>query len=756
MDSVRTAHFGATYTSDVRKKRKKWLDGELDVYLSDGRSELFSLSTDGKRSAQPIARVDRLPDDVCPRSGGGDAFVMRGGGDRGREFLVQVDEAAGAVAKGGMTSGTSGAFVMPRAALPRVALPRVATGSGFGMQRQAQTQGRGPSGDERDDRERQQPGEDRKRRKRSTQEILDMLGIEVKGYRERGENANANVGEQGRPAAQQQQQQREVAPAPPRQPLPRQHNQHQGNTNMNNTNMNNTNTNANAKTDSSAWTTKAVDKVINPAIMRGKGGGLSAGVPPSSSVSTLRMNHALPQVNAPAPRSQMQAFDGSTLVCPTPQASTKAVRTVRIPTSFGTTWEYLNTMKKAVLEEAYLRIIDTTTSVFFGGSGGKGNNGNNGRRGRMPFDHGQCSLKIWRNQKSSDAEDKPESVYLILGAHTLKASEYHKSDVWLLSNEPGFGGGSVHKTSSSSSSTWTCVVRSLWHGPNKDGKFEVEFVSKKPPYLGKSTNVYALKGPDLSIEMDLSEMVLEGVMREGAAPIIPSLLSEVTGPDSFLPSVDELARDMPAFNEVADRFGLNEHQRKALSSVAAWHVSPQSRPVCLVHGPFGTGKSQLMVSILHLILRLRDTSGGLSNARVMVSSHTNVAVDRVCLGLMESGVTDFLRVGALRKIDVELLDHSLHASESKAHASALNELKDMAKTAQGRLLAKLKLQIAEVERGADRQRKKRLKTCPIVGVTCVSTSLEVLQGQQFEVLLLDEASQLTEPLSLAPVIRWVH
>jgi len=743
MDSVRTAQFVATYTSDVCKKRKKWLDGELDVY-SDGRSELYSHSSDGKRSAQPIARVARLPDDVCPRSGGGDAFVMRGGGDRGREFLVQVDE-AGAVGKG-MTSGNSGAFVMPQ-----VALPRVATGSGFGMQKQAQTQGRGPSGDERDDRERQQAGEDRKRQKRSTQEILDMLGIEVKGYRERSENADANVGERGRPAApqQQHQQQRDLAPAPPRRPLPRQHNQHQGNTNTNNTTSN-----ANTKTDSSAWTSKAVDKVINPAIMRGKGGGLSAGVPPSSSVSTLRMNHALPQVNAPAPRSQMQAFDGSTLVCPTPQASTKAVRTVRIPTSFGTTWEYLNTMKKAVLEEAYLRIIDTTTSVFFGGSGGKGDNGNNGRRGRMPFDHGQCSLKIWRNQKSSDSEDKPESVYLILGAHTLKASEYHKSDVWLLSNEPGFGGGSVHKTSSSS--TWTCVVRSLWHGPNKDGKFEVEFVSKKPPYLGKSTNVYALKGPDLSIEMDLSEMVLEGVMREGAAPIIPSLLSEVTGPDSFLPSVDELARDMPAFNEVADRFGLNEYQRKALSSVAAWHVSSQSRPVCLVHGPFGTGKSQLMVSILHLILRLRDTSGGLSNARVMVSSHTNVAVDRVCLGLMESGVTDFLRVGALRKIDVELLGHSLHASESKAHASALNELKDMAKTAQGRLLAKLKLQIAEVERGADRQRKKRLKTCPIVGVTCVSTSLEVLQGQQFEVLLLDEASQLTEPLSLAPVIRWVH
>ena len=116
MDSVRTAQFVATYTSDVCKKRKKWLDGELDVY-SDGRSELYSHSSDGKRSAQPIARVARLPDDVCPRSGGGDAFVMRGGGDRGREFLVQVDE-AGAVGKG-MTSGNSGAFVMPQVALPR-------------------------------------------------------------------------------------------------------------------------------------------------------------------------------------------------------------------------------------------------------------------------------------------------------------------------------------------------------------------------------------------------------------------------------------------------------------------------------------------------------------------------------------------------------------------------------------------------------------------------------------------------------------
>ena len=785
MAEATSVRFTCTYTVDVRKKqRKKWLDGILEVNLSQRAASLHPEDTAGETSSQPIARINRLPDDVCLRGGGGDAFVMHGGGDRGKEYLVQVDE----VDEGGRTGhGTvksvesvesvSKAFVMPQVIMGAGAQKQGAggvllpAGRGLGggqaarcrteaaLPRVANGEGEGSMGG-------------RKRRKRSTREILDLLGIEVKGYTERGENVDANVtnvtnmtdavvGQAGPekvadvPSSLEMQ---GAACCVPHQKPPE--------------------TAAPAPAPASVWAVgMPVGKVIKPAIMAGSktrrapcrhacgdDGVLRDG---------MRVPYKLPQMHMapPVPRNQLQAFDGSTLVCPTPQASIKPVRMVRIPTSFDTTWSYLDTMKRAVLEEAYLRIIDSTTGAFFGADGGGGREG--GRDGnhtnkkmRMPFDHGRCTLKIWKNNHKNKTgaadEDKPESVYLILGSHTLKASEYHKSDVWLLSNDPGFGAGvcgvdgvvsSTERAVRTKASTWTCVVRSLWHGPNKDGKFEVEFVSKKPSFLVASTAVYALKGPDISIEMDLSETLLEGMLREGGAPIIPSLLSEVSGPDALMPSVEDLARDMPAYNEVADRFHLNKHQRKALANVAAWHVSPKARPVCLVHGPFGTGKSQLMVSILHLILKLRDTEGGLANARVMVSSHTNVAVDRVCLGLVESGVTSFLRVGALRKIDVDLLGHSLHASESNAHTSAVNELKDMAKTAQGRLLAKLKLQIAEVERGADRQRKKRLNTCPIVGVTCVSTSLDVLQGQQFDVLLLDEASQLTEPMSLAPIIR---
>ena len=55
--------------------------------------------------------------------------------------------------------------------------------------------------------------------------------------------------------------------------------------------------------------------------------------------------------------------------------------------------------------------------------------------------------------------------------------------------------------------------------------------------------------------------------------------------------------------------------------------------------------------------------------------------------------------------------------------------------------------------GADRQRRRLLKTVPIVGVTCCSSLLAALDGQRFDLVLLDECSQMVEPLSLVPLLR---
>lgn len=145
----------------------------------------------------------------------------------------------------------------------------------------------------------------------------------------------------------------------------------------------------------------------------------------------------------------------------------------------------------------------------------------------------------------------------------------------------------------------------------------------------------------------------------------------------------------------------------AAAAGAAGAAVPQP-PVCLVHGPFGTGKSTLLVALLQLMACARSAhsagvpvgavqpvagegGGGACAAmpaasagaappgpRILVAAHTNVAVDRVLLGLLEAGFTDVLRVGSLARIAKPLLRYSLHCADDSRDAvsqltSMLNE-----------------------------------------------------------------------------------
>ena len=68
----------------------------------------------------------------------------------------------------------------------------------------------------------------------------------------------------------------------------------------------------------------------------------------------------------------------------------------------------------------------------------------------------------------------------------------------------------------------------------------------------------------------------------------------------------------------------------------------QPDPLCTIHGPFGTGKSLLLVAAIHLLLALRGKEGPLKGTRVAVAAHTNAALDRVLLALHASGHTGAL------------------------------------------------------------------------------------------------------------------
>lgn len=142
---------------------------------------------------------------------------------------------------------------------------------------------------------------------------------------------------------------------------------------------------------------------------------------------------------------------------------------------------------------------------------------------------------------------------------------------------------------------------------------------------------------------------------------------------------------------------------------------------------------------------------------------------------------DFLRLGALRRVHRQLLPHTLHCSGDKGgHKEAVHELQEMLKAAAGpEETALLQAELAsvrarmpavmqaagawctpdmccwqwQVQAGAERKRKKLLSSASIVGMTCCSSALPVLDGQAFDIVVLDEGSQITEPLALLPITR---
>jgi hypothetical protein len=181
-------------------------------------------------------------------------------------------------------------------------------------------------------------------------------------------------------------------------------------------------------------------------------------------------------------------------------------------------------------------------------------------------------------------------------------------------------------------------------------RFEIEFLGPRPPSLGRSQPVYALKGPDASTELSLLDLLRSPALP--ALPLLPHLMgcaaaapggpprAAAAPPPPAAPDPEEPTPAEDAAAVVA-RFNLNEEQAAVVAQLAAWCApgggggagGAPPPPICLVHGPFGTGKSTLLVALLHFVLAQRARAGSpLAGARVLVSAHTNVAVDRVLRG----------------------------------------------------------------------------------------------------------------------------
>ena len=157
--------------------------------------------------------------------------------------------------------------------------------------------------------------------------------------------------------------------------------------------------------------------------------------------------------------------------------------------------------------------------------------------------------------------------------------------------------------------------------------------------------------------------------------------------------------------------------------------------------------------VIHVVCYFQDESRDSLSApsKVLISSTTNVAVDRILLGLLSLGFDRFVRVGSVRKIAKPILPFSVHAAHSENQE--LRSLQEMLKSPELTSSEKndVRKSIQLIKSGAN---QRRLQQVRVVGATCASCPFKCLAGSTFSVVILDECSQITEPASLLPIARY--
>lgn len=221
----------------------------------------------------------------------------------------------------------------------------------------------------------------------------------------------------------------------------------------------------------------------------------------------------------------------------------------------------------------------------------------------------------------------------------------------------------------------------------------------------------------------------------------------------------EAAREIPAAAAPELRFfdaDLNEAQRlavaRALNAPSAY----------LIHGPPGTGKTRTLVELIRQAVA--------QGQRVLVCAASNAAVDHLGLSLTRAG-TQIVRLGHPARIDEQLAARSLDAlllktEQMRLAQSWLREARQIRQRAyarfdRGRLsradLREERQQASALERDA-RQQQRRMQAALIDGAAVLCTTLTgadsgLLGARDYDLLVIDEATQCLDPLLLIPLQR---
>ena len=179
----------------------------------------------------------------------------------------------------------------------------------------------------------------------------------------------------------------------------------------------------------------------------------------------------------------------------------------------------------------------------------------------------------------------------------------------------------------------------------------------------------------------------------------------------FLRSIISEGSDVSSYETSIGNFsffnsGLNESQKRAVVNSL---TLPRSAPFYLIHGPPGTGKTTVITEIVRQLHSMKK--------RVLITSHTNVAVDNVMENIYDLKKS-CVRLGLLTKVS--------------------EKLRDLVPKKEGELI--------------------QLRAASIVGATLSKVSMLIMTNKlswvtpYFDYVIIDECSMATIPLALVGLL----
>lgn len=222
-----------------------------------------------------------------------------------------------------------------------------------------------------------------------------------------------------------------------------------------------------------------------------------------------------------------------------------------------------------------------------------------------------------------------------------------------------------------------------------------------------------------------------------------------------------LGNEAPKFDS-APRFepsrALNPEQAEAVSLALA------AKDFFLVHGPPGTGKSHVLAEVA-----VQAAKGG---ARILCTAASNAAVDHLLDLCVRSGLRA-VRIGHPARVSPLLQQHTLDVLvEEHPDRKLSRDLFDDAfellgyarkQRTQGRSrqrFANARASKSEAQSLFDDARKLEKKAvssildrAQVICITCTAIDGSPIADEEFDLALIDEATQATEPVTLIPFLR---